>query len=129
MTEFFPGSRQPISLPAGPPDPLAGLDSKVYTVGGREVEFFTIGQVSQVLNRQPVTLRKWEREGIIPKATFSKPSKDPRGRRRLYSRAQVEALVRIAAEEGVLNDIHKQISKTKFSAKVLSAFKQIASNR
>lgn len=129
MTEgFFPGSRQRITPPSGPPDPLGGLEGKTYTIAGKEVELFSISQLAEALNRKPVAIRKWEHEGVIPKATFVKPGKDgdPRGRRRLYSREQVEAVVRIAGEEGILNDKHRQISKTQFQARVLAAFREIA---
>lgn len=129
MTEdYFPGSRQPVTPPAGLRSPLDGHVGKTFTIGGREVELFTISQLAYYLNRKPVTIRKWEQDGVIPKATFVKPgaNQDPRGRRRLYSRAQVEALVRIAGEEGILHDLHKQVSRTQFKAKVLSAFRQIA---
>lgn len=129
MTEFFPGSRQVVTPPAGLPDPLGGLTGKTFTIRGVEVELFTIGQVADALNRTPVAIRKWEANRVIPKATFSKPgvNQDPRGRRRLYSRPQVEALVRIAQEEGILHDKYRSITKTQFKAKVLHAFREIAS--
>ena len=132
MTDgYFPGSRQPIIPPAGPPDLLRGVTGKTFSIGGRQTELFTITQLAQVLNRKPVTIRKWEQQGYIPKATFVKPgaNQDPRGRRRLYSRAQVEALVRVAQEEGILGDLHKQVSRTQFQDKALAAFKQIAGQR
>lgn len=104
------------------------MEGKPFEIGGKSVELFTISQLAEVLNRRPVTIRTWEQKGIIPRATFVKPgiNKDPRGRRRLYSRQQVEALVAIADEEGLLVDVHKQISKTQFQAKALSAFKRIS---
>lgn len=129
MTEYFPGSRQVITPPAGPPPETQVPPGKQYTIGGKPVELYTIGQVAEVLNRKPVTIRKWEREGVIPSATFVKPGAngDVRGRRRLYSRAQVEALLRIAMEEKILNDLHKQITKTEFKQKALAAFRELAS--
>lgn len=125
---YFPGSRQRITPPSGPPDVLGGVTGKTYTIKGKPVELFGIGQVAEALNREPVTIRSWERKGFIPRATFSKPgaNQDPRGRRRLWSRAQVEALVRIAQEEGILSDTHKQVTRTQFARKVLDAFKEIA---
>lgn len=131
MSEYFPGSRQPIpGSPAGPRDLLGGLEGKPFTISGKEVELFSISQLAEVLNRKPVTLRLWEQKGFLPKATYVKPGKDkdPRGRRRLYSREQVLALVQIAEEEGILFDLHKQISKTQFRAKALHAFREIASH-
>lgn len=128
MSEFFPGSRQPLTPPAGPPDPLAGVKGQTFPIGGREVELFTITELSRVLNRKPVTIRKYEREGIIPKATYVKngQNKDPRGKRRLYSREQILALWQIAMEEGILYDMHKRIQSTQFKTKALAAFKEIA---
>jgi DNA-binding transcriptional MerR regulator len=95
------------------------------------VELFTISQVAFYLNRRPVTIRKWEEKGFIPKATFAKPgvNKDPRGRRRLYSRDQVVALVTIADAEGILHNPHAQITKTQFKAKVWAEFKRLAAQR
>jgi hypothetical protein len=130
-SEYFPGSRQQVTPLQGPPDPLAGVTGKMYPVGDTEVELFSISQLAVALDRQPVTIRKWERDGVIPRATFVKPGAggDPRGRRRLYSRAQVEAMVRIAHEEGLLTDKHRQVTRTQFQAKVLNAFREIAGAR
>lgn len=101
---------------------------KEYVIGGKQVRLFTIGELSQVLNRKPVTIRKWERTGQIPKATFVKPgaNQDPRGRRRLYSKAQVEALLRVATEEKILYNLNLQISRTRFRDKVFAAFRELA---
>lgn len=95
------------------------------------MELFGIGEVAEVLQRSPVTLRKWERNGVIPKATFSKPgaNQDPRGRRRLYSRAQVEALQRIAMEEQILYNPNAKISLSSFSTKVWQAFRDLQENK
>jgi hypothetical protein len=128
VAEYFPGSSRPIAPAPGPRDLLAGAEGKTFTIGGKPVELFTISQVAELLNRKPVTLRKWEERGVVPRATFAKPGAngDKRGRRRLYSRAQVEALVRIAEEEKILLDPHAHIGKTHFQAKVWAAFKEIA---
>lgn len=105
-------------------------DSKprVYRVGGELQEFFSIGHLSMALNRQPVTIRKWERLGIIPAPTFVIRGKTERGNRRLYTRAQVEGMIRIAQEEGILHHegegIH--ISATKFSERVVQLFKSLS---
>jgi hypothetical protein len=126
--DYFPGSRQPITDLAPARDPLGGLTGKQYTIGGKPVELFTISQVAEALHRKPVTIRKWEERGVIPKATFAKPGAggDPRGRRRLYSRDQVLALVTIADAETILFNPHAQISQTNFKAKVWAEFKRLA---
>lgn len=127
-TEFIPGSRTPVAPPAGLRDVLEGRKGEVIEVGGKEVELFTIGQLGFFLGRKPQTIRKWERNKIIPRATFVKPGSggDVRGKRRLYSRAQVEALVEAARQTGILHDLHRQVSKTDFTARVYAAFRKIA---
>jgi hypothetical protein len=129
--DYFPGSQQPITPLASERDLIEGISGKQFTIGGRPVELFTISQLAEVLNRKPVTIRKWEEKGFIPKATFTKPGVggDPRGRRRLYSRQQVKAIVEIAESEGILHNPHAQISQTNFKARVLAAFKELAAKR
>ncbi|GHB52591.1 hypothetical protein GCM10010331_45280 [Streptomyces xanthochromogenes] len=135
---YYPGSSRRIRsvdphtmrLVQAEPAPEVLWDSRprVYRVGGRLEEFFSIGQLAQALNRQPVTIRKWERLKVIPAPTFSIRGKTERGNRRLYTRAQVEGMIRIAAEEGILlhegESIH--ISTTDFSKRVVALFKELA---
>jgi len=99
----------------------------VFLVGGKETEFFSIGQLGKALgNRSAVTLRKWEREGILPKSPYTKPSDDPRGRRRMYTRGMVEGLVKIAKEEGIwLPDKGKRLSETMFQQKAVRLFQML----
>ena len=61
---------------------------KTYMIGGEETELFTIGELADQLDRQRQTVRKWEREGIIPAASFRS-----KAGRRLYTREQVTAIV------------------------------------
>lgn len=125
-TEFYPGSRErrPASgaygIPQAEVSPFDGVTPRIYDVNGQTVEFFTIGQLAAALNRKPVTLRKWEAQGILPAATFQAPNpgKDPRARRRLYTRAQAEGIVRIAREEGLLGDEPKRVGSTRFTERV-----------
>ena len=128
MTEgYFPGSRLPLAPPSGIPEEHQIPEGKKFTIGGVEIELLTISQVAKVLNRKPGTIRKWETTGVIPKAKYVKPGTDGdvRGRRRLYSRPQVEALVRIAASEKILTDLRRHVSDTRFSARVFQAFKEL----
>jgi hypothetical protein len=99
----------------------------IFLVGGEEKEFFSIGQLGKALgNRSAVTLRKWEKDGILPKSPYMKPSDDPRGRRRMYTRAMVEGLVKIAKEEGVwLPDKGRRLSETLFQQKALRLFQTL----
>jgi hypothetical protein len=133
MTEYYPGSKRPIvrhpnRVESEAPDPDRwDAKPKIFPVNGVDTEFFTVGQLALALGgRQPVTIRKWERTGVIPKATFNKPSEDPRGKRRLYSRAQVEGMIRIAEEEGLLRKHSKPITQTNFKERVLALFRELS---
>ena len=66
------------------------------------VEYFTSGQLAQAIDRSPITMRAWEREGVLPKARFRTANRNAKKAKRLYTRAQVEGVVRIAQEEGLM---------------------------
>jgi hypothetical protein len=134
MEDFYPGSKrtrkQYSDEPLPPISDEEKLDlgrSKKYLVGNEIVELYPIGAIAAALNRKPVTVRKWETEGVIPVSPFMMKSHDARGQRRLYSREQIEALRKVAAEEGVLEPSAggkwKPIEQTNFREKALKAFK------
>lgn len=134
MTEYYPGSTRRKKAYEGviPETPVQEqLDlgkSRLFLVGGQPTELYPLGAVARALNRQPVTVRKWESEGVIPRSPYMMPSHDPRGQRRLYTRQQIEALRTVAQEEGVLepnaNGKWKSIDSTKFREKALKAWQQ-----
>lgn len=130
MTEFYPGSTTPIRVPTGDSDvhsPLVGGKEYKTASGGTNL-LFTIGELAQNLNRSSATVRRWEHLGFIPPATFIKPGKgrNPHGRRRLYSEAQVRGLLRIAEEEGILENPKAVIAGTKFVTKSFALFKELS---
>ena len=138
--EYYPGSTRPIIrhpnriVPERPhrgspaADPGWDENPRTYTVNGEDVEFFSVGQLARALGREPGTIRKWEAQGVIPKATFQVPGRDgdPRGRRRLYSRKQVEGLVQIAEDEGLMDfgATRKSFNTTQFKPRVLELFRE-----
>lgn len=131
ISKFFPGSNTPLDIADRQKEQQLESDQwdlkpYIFTVRGREMQFFPIGALSLALGgRSPNTLRAWEKEGNLPKSVFVKPSKDPRGRRRMYTRAMVEGLVRIAKEEGIFwPDKGKKLSDTAFTEKAVELFKQ-----
>lgn len=131
LGEFYPGSRerrQVNHVPDDEPDAPELGTGRMLLVNGREVEFFSIGQLAAVLNRKPGTLRSWETEGVLPRSGWTKPGrdKDPRGRRRLWSRPQVEGIWRIARDEGVLEPGPRiNILKTQFTTRVRALFEDL----
>lgn len=133
LDDFFPGSRTPRSAPepavtGAPslPDASEGWDANptIMSLNGVETEFFTIGALAHALNRQVVTIRKWERLGFLPKATYRTSG----GRKdRLYTRAQVEGLVALAVEEKVYDPgIRIPIDTTNFPSRAASLFVALA---
>lgn len=70
-----------------------GVKAKEYTIKGKDIELYTIGELADRLDRQRQTLRKWEKQGIIPQATYRSGSN-----RRLYSLNQISAIVSTVEE-------------------------------
>lgn len=133
MLEFYPGSRmKPETLTFKPIENEPEINwppGRVLTISGYEVECFTTGQLSDLLgHRKAVTIRGWEAEGILPKSGYYVPGKngDVRGRRRYYTRSQVEGLLDIARDEGVLYPSTRvSISKTGFTRRVTELFLEL----
>lgn len=137
MTEFYPGSKMQkkqydsstteSNVTEG--DNIILSKPRIALLQGVETKFYTIGELARLLNRKSVTIRKWEAEGFIPKATFIAPSGDKRGKRRLYTEDQILGLNKIAREEGVLEPnakgAWKSITETQFRAKAIQLFKDL----
>jgi hypothetical protein len=131
MSEYeedtYPGSRQRRREPSrrlerAKRDVEWDRDPMILVVNGERREFYGIGALAMALDRRPVTIRKWESRGWIPKARFQKRSDSVRGQRRLYTRAQIEGIVRIAAEEGVLGAERPSFADGVFTARVIDLF-------
>lgn len=127
---YYPGSRHKIP-DSPPPPPRRAVDPGAWdehpiirTVRGERMEFFSIGMVAKALGRSAATLRDWEGKGVIPKARYRTNSSDPKKARRLYTRAQVEGLVKLAREEGLMKGDRRPIPPT-FTDKVLALFKSL----
>ncbi len=90
-----------------PRDPRAwDARPKILPLKGIETEFFTIGQLATALHRSKYTVVDWIRKGSCPSpATEPRPTEHRLGKGiRLWSRAQVEGIQRIAEEEGILGE-------------------------
>jgi hypothetical protein len=98
----YPGSRPPIEHgKTKPPTPTAwDFRPQLWTVNGVETELFTIGSLAAATGLSPISLRRWESEGILPPPSVRTPK--PTGTqaqgskvgRRLYTRHQIELVVR-----------------------------------
>lgn len=76
------------------------MAGKVYVVDGKELELFTIGELCDRLDRERQTIRKWERDGIIPPAQYRSKSG-----RRLYTKQQIDAIVSVVEKYNIKQGI------------------------
>ena len=105
LESYYPGSRerrQTVPAPSAPVVEDVLGPGTIYVVDGRDMEFYMIGQLAAALGRKPGTLRKWEANGILPPSGYLKPSNDPRGIRRLYTKQQVLGIIQVAKDTGVM---------------------------
>jgi hypothetical protein len=130
--DYYPGSKRKIDRtdPEGTKADGLGWDAKprMYKKNGKDTEFFTVGHLAIAMNRKPLTIRQWERKGIIPKSTYQRAGRNgsQHGRRRLYTRPQIEGMIQIAGDEGLLSNDRREIASTDFKARVLALFRQLA---
>lgn len=101
----------------------------VKMTDGREadLEMFPIGSLAKALKRDSVTIRAWIRKGWLPRAKYQTPGlvgTPGDAGRRLWSRAQIEGIVKIAKEEGLLSDTPPRLQRTKFTQRVMAAWKE-----
>lgn len=127
--DYYPGSKmkREVRVPDAEPEPeIAWPEGRILTISGYEVECFTTGQLADLLgHRKAVTIRGWEADGILPKSGYYVPGRggDVRGKRRYYTRSQVEGLLDIARQEGVLYPSTRiSIKRTSFTARVTTLF-------
>lgn len=124
----YPGSRQKRGTKPNAPALVDGWDRSPVRkrVGGQEREFFLIGALAEALGKKAVTIRLWERNGWIPGAVFRTPRRGTREGRRLYTREQVEGLVQLAREEGLLDVARlKSFADSEFPNRAAELFQRL----
>lgn len=126
--DVYPGTSRPIGI-AHPTQGYQGGDEArwdedpVYKkISGSYREFFAISHLANALGRAPKTIYKWEANGLFPGATWIYNNDSRNGRRRLYTRRQIEGVVLIAYEEGVLSGAQRFISQTQFPIRCRELF-------
>lgn len=131
---FYPGSKRRIPADRTPPKAVVedAWDSHpvLLKVKGETKEFFTVGMLAQALGRRPATIREWEAKGHIPKAKFRTAAVDTAKQKRLYTRRQVEVMVKIAQEEGLMavsrsGTLRRGEIPRKFTERLLEAWRGI----
>jgi hypothetical protein len=83
-------------------------------------EFFEIRILAKALRRKSNTMRTWITNGWLPEARYLAHD------RRLFSQPQIEGLVRIADEEGLLHDKRRNPASTHFPQRARELFAQLA---
>lgn len=110
--------------------------AQTYTINGRSTQLFPIGALAEALHRSPTTLRAWERKGFLPETSFrARGGKSPR----LYTREQIEGLVTLARQEGLLDRApardgtigkgKRTIERTRFAERAHLLFKRLKAVR
>jgi Cft2 family RNA processing exonuclease len=114
----FPGNTPPKNRSGAKSRPMAdeelnGARGKVYRIKGEDIEMFTVGELARAISRRPVTVREWERRGWIPKSNYRTPAPKasqipgkPAKGRRLYTRDQVEFLVKAVSSFSLAQSSH-----------------------
>lgn len=108
----YPGKRKPVNRDrvAPPEEPLV-WDAKpiYYFVHGERREFFQISALARALGCSVQSIRAWEATGLMPITPFRSPrakgmmagGRSNKGRR-LWTREQVEIILREAKHHGVI---------------------------
>lgn len=129
---LYPGTTRPVGPPVAAAEHASGsTDSTDWDAGpayhylqGGLREFFAIGHLAQALGRSPKTIYKWEARGHFPVATFILNGSSRNGRRRLYTRQQINGVIEIALDEGILTGRRRFIGTTAFPARCAELFQR-----
>ena len=130
----YPGKRTPVNrhlTQVSIEDSAWDAKPAIYVYKGVSREFFKIGHLANALNRAPVTIRSWEKKGVLPISPYRTPAPrvstvngSPKGKR-LWVRAQIEGILRIAREEGCIVNDDQSPPTPRFTARVQQLFQAI----
>lgn len=126
VSETYPGSKQKRRAVVGPRDTWDTLPGAEFTLRGKRVKFYGISVLAGKLERGSAAMRKWERLGYLPPTPYRTPGVAPNGQRRMYTREQIEGLVTIAKQEGLLGESIRNVSATDFTTKAFRLFKRLS---
>lgn len=101
---------------------LDELKLREYRINGVIMPMLAVGDLATMMGRRSVTMRKWERLGILPRTPFVQSFTDGLGARRLYTKGMALGTVKIAREENVLVMYSSFVRKTQFTPRVKALF-------
>lgn len=129
-----PGTARPLGAPEDEEPPWvtnAALyrDYEIDTPNGpQSTRFYTLGAVALALGKTDSTVRRWIRTHVIPDAGMrTEPIIGTLGNagRRLWTREQIDTLVTIARDEGVIGGPRKaDFAATNFSPRAWDTWRQ-----
>lgn len=109
----YPGRRKPVNrevtIDDGSDTDVWDANPTTYKVSGVDRKFYFIGAVEKALGYSQQSIRAWEREGLMPKTPYRTPrtrgmvaaGRSNKGRR-LWTKEQIEGMLRIAKNHGVI---------------------------
>lgn len=130
----YPGRRKPLNREVSKPPKTESTDwadkPLKYKVNGKDQEFFSIGHLANALGYSVQSIRAWEQNNLLPRSPFraptprraNQPEQVVKGRR-LWTREQIEGILRIAQEEGVL--LNRKQPTPAFARKVAILFQEL----
>jgi hypothetical protein len=129
----YPGRRKPVNrvTPPAHTEATDWADKPLkYMVNGVEQEFFTIGHLARAIGYSVQSIRAWENTRLLPKSRYRTPTPRRANQpvhitkgRRLWTREQIEGIVRIASEEGVI--LNKKPPTQRFAFRVQALFNEL----
>lgn len=103
--------------PDQPPAEMRLASRRLRRPSGDVVEVVGIGTLAAALQKTPRTLRRWEQQGFLPPTPFVTPVRGG-APRRVFTLAQLDGIVRIAIEEGLVGRKPFLLSSTLFTERV-----------
>jgi hypothetical protein len=108
-------------------------DPIIKTLGGKEVEVFTIGALAKALEKSIISIRSWEKKGYIPRAPYRLRSKSLNGQKvggnRVYTRALIEIAVEEFSRRGLLGNARVEWSQhTDLTHSIMSRWQDTIAN-
>lgn len=112
LEQPYPGKRKPVGrtpATASGDTPVWDAMPATYIVDGEKREFFYIGALATAIGYSVQAIRLWESQGLMPNTPFRSPrtkapvagGKSTKGKR-LWTRAQIEGILRIAKKHRVI---------------------------
>jgi len=90
-------------------------------VNGSAMLLYPIRSLAWALGKSAYTIRRWEAQGVLPRASYRLRSSNPNLRRRRYSAAQIRGLVALADQHGWLGR-SRSASTDRFTAAAVAVY-------